>query len=49
MGSYLFFLVNTAILGGVGYFVFTNWNKPWDRRIVSATSIGLLTVWGGEW
>ncbi|KAL0580323.1 hypothetical protein V5O48_001660 [Marasmius crinis-equi] len=42
-------LVNAAILGTVGYFSYTNWDKPtWDRRIVSAVSVGLLTLWGGE-
>jgi hypothetical protein len=46
--SHFFFLVNTAMLGTVGYLAYTKWNKPWDRRIVSVVSIGLLTVWGGE-
>ncbi|TRM65406.1 hypothetical protein BD626DRAFT_488682 [Schizophyllum amplum] len=42
-------LVNVGILGGVGYVSYTNWDKPsWDRRIVSAVSVGLLTLWGGE-
>ncbi|KAF8070238.1 hypothetical protein FPV67DRAFT_1486715 [Lyophyllum atratum] len=42
-------LVNTAILGTVGYFSYINWDKPtWDRRIVSAVTVGLLTLWGGE-
>ncbi|KDQ57547.1 hypothetical protein JAAARDRAFT_58152 [Jaapia argillacea MUCL 33604] len=41
--------VNTSILGTVGYLAYTNWDKPhWDRRTVSAVSIGLLTLWGGE-
>jgi hypothetical protein len=42
------FLVNTVILGGLGYLAYSNWNKPWDRRVVSGISVGLLTVWGGE-
>jgi hypothetical protein len=42
-------LVNAAILGSVGYFSYIHWDRPtWDRRIVSAVSIGLLTLWGGE-
>ncbi|CAA7259297.1 unnamed protein product [Cyclocybe aegerita] len=41
-------LVNTAILGVVGYASYVNWGKTWDRRTVSAISIGLLTLWGGE-
>jgi len=42
-------LVNAAILGSVGYLSYIHWDKPtWDRKIVSAVSIGLLTLWGGE-
>ncbi|KII92291.1 hypothetical protein PLICRDRAFT_467215 [Plicaturopsis crispa FD-325 SS-3] len=42
-------LVNAGILGTVGYFGYINWDKPtWDRRTVSAVSVGLLTLWGGE-
>ncbi|GLB37165.1 hypothetical protein LshimejAT787_0402160 [Lyophyllum shimeji] len=42
-------LVNVAVLGTVGYFSYINWDKPtWDRRIVSAVTVGLLTLWGGE-
>ncbi|KAJ3818399.1 hypothetical protein F5880DRAFT_1617408 [Lentinula raphanica] len=42
-------LVNAAVLGTVGYFSYIHWDKPtWDRRIVSAVSVGLLTLWGGE-
>jgi len=41
--------VNTAILGTVGYYSYTNWDKPsWDRRTVSAVSAGLLALWGSE-
>jgi hypothetical protein len=41
--------VNAAVLGTVGYFSYVNWDKPtWDRRTVSAVTIGLLTMWGGE-
>ncbi|THH15476.1 hypothetical protein EW146_g5004 [Bondarzewia mesenterica] len=42
-------LINVGILGTVGYFAYTNWDRPhWDRRTVSAVSVGLLTLWGGE-
>lgn len=42
-------LVNVGILGGVGYAAYTNWDAPrWDRRTVSAVTIGLLGLWGGE-
>lgn len=43
-----FFPVNTAILGTLGYVAYSNWNKPWDRRVVSAVSVGLLTIWSAE-
>ncbi|KAI0054972.1 hypothetical protein BV25DRAFT_323424 [Artomyces pyxidatus] len=42
-------LVNVGILSTVGYFAYSNWDRPhWDRRTVSAISVGLLTLWGGE-
>ncbi|KAJ6557191.1 hypothetical protein B0H10DRAFT_2121020 [Mycena sp. CBHHK59/15] len=42
-------VVNLAIIGAVSYFSYTNWDKPaWDRRVVSAVSAGLLTLWSGE-
>ncbi|KAJ7733771.1 hypothetical protein DFH07DRAFT_870950 [Mycena maculata] len=41
-------LINLAILGTVGYFSYENWNRAWDRRIVSAVSAGLLTLSVGE-
>jgi hypothetical protein len=42
-------IVNTVILGTVGYYSYTNWDKPsWDRGTISIVSIGLLTLWGGE-
>jgi hypothetical protein len=46
--SVLISLVNSAILGALGYVAYSNWNKSWDRRAVSAISVGLLTIWGGE-
>ncbi|KAG6868927.1 hypothetical protein C0993_007701 [Termitomyces sp. T159_Od127] len=42
-------LVNTAVLGAVGYFSYVHWDRPtWDRRIVSAVAAGLLALWGAE-
>lgn len=40
---------NTAILGAVGYYSYANWDKPkWNRDVVTAVSLGLLTLWSGE-
>jgi len=45
----LFGILNAGILGAVGYLAYTNWDSPrWDRRTVSAVSVGLLTLWTGE-
>lgn len=42
-------LVNTAILGAVGYYSYANWHKPkWNRDVVTAVAFGLFTLWGGE-
>lgn len=42
-------IVNLAVLGGVGCLAYQKWDLPrWDRRIVSAVSVGLLTLWSGE-
>lgn len=42
-------VANLGVLGGVGYAAYTNWDRPaWDRRVVSAVTIGLLGLWGGE-
>ncbi|THH05341.1 hypothetical protein EW145_g4869 [Phellinidium pouzarii] len=47
--SGLFGLLNISILGGVGYAAYANWDRPsWDRRTVSAVSVGLLGLWSGE-
>lgn len=42
-------IVNAGILGAIGYFSYINWDKPtWDRRVVSAVSVGVLALWSGE-
>ncbi|KAJ6593788.1 hypothetical protein B0H19DRAFT_1092007 [Mycena capillaripes] len=41
-------IINLAILGTIGYFSYENWDRPWDRRMVSAVSAGLLTLSVGE-
>ncbi|KAJ7078947.1 hypothetical protein B0H15DRAFT_859876 [Mycena belliarum] len=41
-------IINLAILGTVGYFSYENWDRSWDRRVVSAVSAGLLTLSVGE-
>ncbi|KAJ7132873.1 hypothetical protein C8R43DRAFT_1023748 [Mycena crocata] len=41
-------VINLAILGSVGYFSYENWNRAWDRRVVSAISAGLFTLSVGE-
>jgi len=38
--------LNLAILGAVGYITYAHWNTRWDRRVVSATVIG-LGAWFG--
>ncbi|CDO69192.1 hypothetical protein BN946_scf185042.g94 [Trametes cinnabarina] len=42
-------VLNAGVLGAVGYFSYINWDRPyWDRRTVSAVTVGLLTLWTGE-
>ncbi|KAG8905894.1 hypothetical protein FRB99_008035 [Tulasnella sp. 403] len=42
-------VVNVGILGGVGYVAYRHWDQPkWDRRTVSAVTVGLLTLFTGE-
>ncbi|KAF7793770.1 hypothetical protein EIP86_004891 [Pleurotus ostreatoroseus] len=42
-------LVNLAVVGGVGFLAYKHWEAPhWDRRSVSAISVGVLTLWSGE-
>ena len=37
------------VLGAIGYYAYTEWDRPrWDKRIISAVSVGLLTLWSGE-
>jgi hypothetical protein len=41
--------VNTAVLGTVSFYAYKYWDlRQWDRRVVSAVSVGLLTLWTGE-
>jgi len=42
-------VVNVGVLGGVGYVSYLHWDKPtWDRRTVSAVTIGLIALFTGE-
>ena len=41
-------IVNAAVLGGVGYLSYVNWDKTWDRRLVSSIFLGVFALWGGE-
>ncbi|KAF7327449.1 hypothetical protein MKEN_00323000 [Mycena kentingensis (nom. inval.)] len=41
-------LANVAILGTAGYFAYQNWDRSWDRRVVTAVSAGLATLSIGE-
>jgi len=42
-------LANIGVLGTVSYFAYVNWDMPrWDRKVISAVSVGLLTLWSGE-
>lgn len=42
-------LVNLGIIGGVSYVAYDNWDQPhWDRKTVSAVTIGLLSLVTGE-
>jgi len=40
--------LNLAVLGALGYVSYQNWDRPWDRRTVSAVSVGLLALSGLE-
>ncbi|CAK5281456.1 unnamed protein product [Mycena citricolor] len=41
-------MINLGIIGGISYYSYLNWNKPWDRRVVSALSAGLCALSVGE-
>jgi hypothetical protein len=41
-------LVNLGIIGGVAYVAYDNWDRPWDRRTVSAVTVGMLALMVGE-
>ncbi|KAG9010365.1 hypothetical protein FRB93_004204 [Tulasnella sp. JGI-2019a] len=41
--------VNLGVLGGVGYVSYIHWDMPhWDRRTVSAVTVGLLGLFTAE-
>ncbi|KAI0266880.1 hypothetical protein BC834DRAFT_823290 [Gloeopeniophorella convolvens] len=42
-------LANVGVLGTISYLAYSHWDSPrWDKRAVSAISVGLLALWGGE-
>ncbi|KAF8210109.1 hypothetical protein K438DRAFT_1809022 [Mycena galopus ATCC 62051] len=41
-------VINLAIIGTLGYWSYENWDRQWDRRMVSAISAGLFTLSLGE-
>ncbi|RXW17083.1 hypothetical protein EST38_g8770 [Candolleomyces aberdarensis] len=41
-------ILNTLVLGGVGYLGYANRDRPWDRRAVSSIAAGLLALAGAE-
>ncbi|KIJ49402.1 hypothetical protein M422DRAFT_27764 [Sphaerobolus stellatus SS14] len=41
-------VLNVGIIGAVSYIAYDNWNRPWDRRTVSAITVGLLSLFTGE-
>ncbi|KAI0691777.1 hypothetical protein BC835DRAFT_1359898 [Cytidiella melzeri] len=42
-------VLNTAVIGTVSFYAYQYWDtRHWDKRIVSAVSVGLLTLWSGE-
>ncbi|KAF7312108.1 hypothetical protein MIND_00223100 [Mycena indigotica] len=41
-------VLNVAALGTIGWFAYDNWDRTWDRRIISAISAGLAALSLGE-
>lgn len=42
-------LVNLGVVGATGWVAYCYWDVPrWDRRVVSAVTVGLATLWSGE-
>lgn len=42
-------LINLAVVGGAGWLAYCYWDLPrWDKKAVSAITIGLVALWGGE-
>lgn len=42
--------MNVGVLGGVGYWSWTNWDRPsaWDRRTITAATVGLIALFTGQ-
>jgi hypothetical protein len=41
--------MNLGVIGAISYLAYENWDRPsWDRRTVSAISVGILTLIMGE-
>jgi hypothetical protein len=42
-------VLNIGVLGTAGYFAWIHWEVPrWDRRVVSATTVGIVGLFAGE-
>ena len=41
-------LLNVGVLGTAGYFAWQNWDYRWDRKVVSAMTVGLLGLFSAE-
>ena len=49
LGGGLVGALNVGLLGALGWLGYVHWEVPrWDRRVVSAVSVGLLALYGGE-
>ncbi|EFI28198.1 hypothetical protein CC1G_14225 [Coprinopsis cinerea okayama7 len=38
--------LNTAVVGGIGYVAYANWDRPWNRSTVSTVAAGALALLG---
>jgi hypothetical protein len=50
INSSLFPSVNVALIAGLGFFAYKNKDnaRSWDKRIVSAVSVGVFGLVGGQ-